>query len=126
MNINLNKQITAIVPFLNEEKYLEESVKRLINTNLFQQIVLVNDNSTDKSREIAETLCSKFEYIELINLDVQKGKGNAIKVALEEVNRNSPYAPPFSVLGVADIVTGVLSVFQPAAASPPAACPVGV
>ena len=86
MNINLNKQITAIVPFLNEEKYLKESVNRLINTNLFQQIVLVNDNSTDSSREIAESICSKFDYIKLINLDVQKGKGNAIKVALEEVN----------------------------------------
>jgi len=86
VNINLNKQITAIVPFLNEEKYLKESVNRLINTNLFQQIVLVNDNSTDSSREIAESICSKFDYIKLINLDVQKGKGNAIKVALEEVN----------------------------------------
>ena len=82
MNINLNKQITAIVPFLNEEKYLKESVNRLINTNLFQQIVLVNDNSTDSSREIAESICSKFDYIKLINLDVQKGKGNAIKVPL--------------------------------------------
>ena len=86
MNINLNKQITAVVPFLNEEKYIEESVLRLINTNLFKHIILVNDNSTDKSREIAESLCSKFEYIELINLDKQKGKGNAIKVALKKVN----------------------------------------
>mgnify|MGYP001466168774 CR=1 FL=1 len=86
MNNNLNNEITAVVPFLNEEKYIEESVLRLINTNLFKNIILVNDNSTDRSREIAQSLCSKFDYIELINLDMQKGKGNAIKIALKKVN----------------------------------------
>ena len=86
MNKNLNNEITAVVPFLNEEKYIEESVLRLINTNLFKNIILVNDNSTDRSREIAQSLCSKFDYIELINLDMQKGKGNAIKIALKKVN----------------------------------------
>lgn len=77
--------ISAIVPFYNEEKFLEQSVSRLIETKLFEKIILVNDNSNDNSKEIAKMLSKKFEYIQLINLDNQKGKGNAIKAGLEYV-----------------------------------------
>ncbi len=77
--------IAAIVPFLNEENYLNESVKRLLDTNLFDQIVLVNDGSVDKSVDIAKDLDNKNDIIELINLDTQQGKGNAIKTALKKI-----------------------------------------
>lgn len=85
VNIYPSKKITAIVPFLNEERYLEKSVLRLIETDLFEEIILINDMSEDKSKEIADLLCSKFDFIKLINLEKQEGKGNAIKVGLEYV-----------------------------------------
>ena len=78
--------IAAIVPFLNEEDYLNESVKRLLETSLFEQIVLVNDGSSDKSVEIAKDLERKNYIIELIDLGTQHGKGYAIKTALEKIN----------------------------------------
>ena len=77
--------ISVIVPFLNEEKYLEESVKRLLKTKLFTQIILVNDGSKDKSCEIAKQLSKNYVNVELISLDKQKGKGNAIKIGLKEI-----------------------------------------
>lgn len=80
-----NKTISVIVPFFNEEKFLNKSVMRLIEINLFKKIILVNDKSTDKSNQIAEELALKYDHIFLINLEKQSGKGNAIKVALEEV-----------------------------------------
>ena len=58
--------ISVIVPFLNEEKYLEESVERLLKTKLFTQIILVNDGSKDKSPEIARQLDKKYVNVELI------------------------------------------------------------
>ena len=79
------KEISVIVPFYNEEKFLKKSVLRLIDTNLFKKIILVNDHSNDKSREIAESLCKQFHNVQLINLDNQKGKGNAIKIGLKHV-----------------------------------------
>ena len=79
------KEISVIVPFFNEEKFIEQSVTRLIDTNLFKKIILVNDKSSDNSGQIAEKICEKFDYIQLINLDNQKGKGNAIRVGLEHV-----------------------------------------
>mgnify|MGYP001183030385 FL=1 len=83
MNKFPSKKISAIVPFLNEERYLEKSVLRLIETNLFEEIILINDKSTDKSMEIANMLCSKYNFLRLINLKKQEGKGNAIKAGLE-------------------------------------------
>ena len=84
-DIHKKYNLSAIVPFYNEEKFLEASVLRLLETNIFEKIILVNDNSTDKSTEIAEMLCQKYEIINLINLKKQNGKGNAIKVALDNV-----------------------------------------
>jgi len=81
----MNKEISVIVPFYNEEKFIEQSVSRLIDTNLFKNIILVNDKSSDTSGQIAEKISEQFDFIELINLDNQKGKGNAIRVGLEHV-----------------------------------------
>lgn len=85
MNNSTNKEISVIVPFYNEEKFIEQSISRLIDTNLFKNIILVNDKSSDTSGQIAEKISEQFDFIELINLDNQKGKGNAIKVGLEYV-----------------------------------------
>ena len=35
----MNKEISVIVPFYNEEKFIEQSVSRLIDTNLFKNII---------------------------------------------------------------------------------------
>ena len=81
----MTKEISVIVPFYNEENFIEQSISRLIDTNLFKKIILVNDKSSDNSGQIAEKICEEFDFIELINLDNQKGKGNAIKVGLDYV-----------------------------------------
>ena len=47
----MNKSISLgiIVPFYNEEKFLEESVSRLLKLEIVDQIVMVDDCSTDNS-----------------------------------------------------------------------------
>ena len=81
----MTKEISVIVPFYNEEQFIEQSISRLIDINLFKKIILVNDKSSDNSGQIAEKICEEFDFIELINLDNQKGKGNAIRVGLDHV-----------------------------------------
>ena len=78
--------LSVIVPFYNEEKYLEESVKRLLNIKICNQILLVDDNSSDKSLEIAKKLKESKNNIELIELKNNQGKGNAIKEAINSIN----------------------------------------
>ena len=41
--------LTVIVPFYNEEQFLETSVNRLIKTQIADEIYLVDDCSTDDS-----------------------------------------------------------------------------
>lgn len=80
------KNLSVLVPFFNEEKTLFKSISNLISANVSNEIILINDNSTDNSLKIAEELVSKNECVELINSDKNLGKGNAISLGLKKVN----------------------------------------
>lgn len=80
------KNLSVLVPFFNEEKTLFKSISNLISLNVSNEIILINDNSTDNSLKIAEELVSKNECVELINSDKNLGKGNAISLGLKKVN----------------------------------------
>ena len=69
----MNYTLSVIVPFLNEEKFIEKSIERLLSTNLFMEIILVNDASTDKSPSIANSYAEKYKNIQLINIYTPNG-----------------------------------------------------
>ena len=75
--------LSVIVPFYNEEKFLEQSVNRLLENNIFKKILLVDNNSTDQSCNIAQKLVQNNENIELYKTDKRKGKGVALSKAKE-------------------------------------------
>lgn len=80
------KTLGVIVPFFNEEKYLMESVKRLIDINLLNQIILVDDCSTDNSLKIAFELSKKYKNIEVVKNLSNTGKGGAVSYALKYIS----------------------------------------
>ena len=51
----MEKKVSVIVPVYNAEKYLKECVDSIVNQtyNNFE-VILVNDGSTDNSRNICE------------------------------------------------------------------------
>jgi glycosyltransferase involved in cell wall biosynthesis len=57
--MNKNHTLGVIVPIYNEEKYLKESINRLLEVGIFSQIILVDDNSTDSSFEIANSFAKE-------------------------------------------------------------------
>ena len=60
--------ITVIVPIYNAEKYLEECLESIINQSYSDlEIILVNDGSSDSSRQICEKYKNMDERIILIN-----------------------------------------------------------
>lgn len=62
------KQISVIIPVYNVEKYLEKCVYSILNQTLeADEIILVNDGSTDKSGEICNRLESENERIRVLN-----------------------------------------------------------
>jgi glycosyltransferase involved in cell wall biosynthesis len=80
------ENLTVIVPFYNEEKYLYESVQRLLAEKIFERIILVNDFSSDNSPQIAKNLSDNHKHIYFISTSENIGKGNAIREALSMVN----------------------------------------
>ena len=78
--------LTAIVPFYNEENTLRQSIQRLLDEDIFSEIILSDDNSNDRSLEIAETFSNDYEHIKLISSDKNLGKGNAITNAVSILN----------------------------------------
>ena len=44
--------LTVIIPFYNEQDYLEKSFKRLYLSNVADQIYLVDDASKDSSKKL--------------------------------------------------------------------------
>lgn len=60
--------ITVIVPIYNVEKYLVQCLESIIGqTILFDEVILINDGSTDESQLICEKYTLKYDYFKLIN-----------------------------------------------------------
>ena len=71
-----NKMISIIVPVYNVESYLEEcleSIRQQTFTDI--EVILVNDGSTDSSKEICERFCQVDNRFKLIN---QENQGQSV------------------------------------------------
>mgnify|MGYP001300839827 FL=1 len=78
--------IDVIIPCYNEEKTIEETIIRSIeNLSTKDNLLIVDDGSTDKSNFLIKNLVNKFSNISLIKHEKNLGKGAAIKTALKKV-----------------------------------------
>lgn len=78
------KGVSLIIPIFNEEKTLKTVIKRCANQNCISQIIVVNDGSTDNSKNIIDKLKTKITNLSIINHNKNLGKGSAIKNALKK------------------------------------------
>ena len=60
--------LSVVVPIYNEEQFLEKSVERLIENDIYQNIILIDNNSSDNSYEIAKKLQNKYKKFQFIRL----------------------------------------------------------
>ena len=82
----MSPEISVILPFFNAEKTLELAVKSILNQS-FQdfELLLINNNSTDKSLLIVEHLAETDLRIRLLNEGIQ-GVANAMNCGLENAS----------------------------------------
>ena len=51
-----NKTFSLVLPAYNEEVHIKKNIEQFLNTNIFDEIIVVDNNSTDKtSEEIKKT-----------------------------------------------------------------------
>lgn len=61
-------KVCIIIPVFNEQDFIEKSVESLINQTIKPaEVIYVNDNSTDNSKNIIKNLTGKYEWIRVID-----------------------------------------------------------
>lgn len=64
----MNQLVSIIIPCYNAEKYIAETIQSVINqTYTDWELIIVNDGSTDTSKEIIEKYKNKDQRISIIN-----------------------------------------------------------
>ena len=82
LQMNYSEKISVIVPVYNTEKYLEASLRSVMNqTYRNLEIICVNDGSTDSSLSILQRLAAEDSRIRIINQE-NAGQGAARNAGL--------------------------------------------
>lgn len=75
--------IAAIIPAYNAEQYLAEAIESVLNqTRAVDQIIVVDDCSTDRTKEVA----SSFDRVTYLKTPTNGGHAAARNLAIAEVN----------------------------------------
>jgi glycosyltransferase involved in cell wall biosynthesis len=75
-------KISVIIPVYNEKNTLKEIYQRVNATGLPDEIIFIDDGSTDGSTEILKEIC-KGKTAQCVFKKENRGKGAAIKAGLE-------------------------------------------
>jgi glycosyltransferase involved in cell wall biosynthesis len=76
----MSVKVSIVIPVYNEVNTLEEIVElvRAVDTGLEREILLVDDGSTDGTRDLLPTLEAKYEDVRISLPEVNQGKGAAL------------------------------------------------
>src|ERR1044071_10480074 len=78
-------KLSVIIPCYNEESTLETCVDRVAaieDQTLELEMIIVDDCSSDKSLTVARRLVERFPHVLLLQHDVKKGKGAALRTGI--------------------------------------------
>jgi glycosyltransferase involved in cell wall biosynthesis len=81
------EKTTAIICAFNEEKTIANVIRNISATSIISNIIVVNDGSTDNTGEIINHLRQIIDF-EVIHLSVNRGKGYAMAMGVEQSNTN--------------------------------------
>ncbi len=77
-------KVSIIIPFNNVENYITECLDSVLNQTLSDiELILINDASTDSSREIVQKYAEKDSRIKIIDIEERKGQGFARNRGIE-------------------------------------------
>jgi glycosyltransferase involved in cell wall biosynthesis len=75
-------KLSVIIPVYNEVKTLEEIIHRVQATGLADEILAIDDGSTDGSRDLLAKI-SQEGVVKVINHERNQGKGKAVRTGIQ-------------------------------------------
>lgn len=81
-------KLSIIIPVYNEAATLPQIIERIVEVRLEgveKEIIVVNDGSTDGTREILHELPSRWPALKIVHHEQNRGKGAAIRTATGHV-----------------------------------------
>jgi glycosyltransferase involved in cell wall biosynthesis len=78
-------KLSIVIPVYNEEATLAEIVKRVQATPYDKELIIVDDASKDRSREILQGLAQEYDNIRIFFHDRNRGKGAALRTGFSQV-----------------------------------------
>lgn len=75
-------QITVIIPAYNEKNFIEECVRRVEKQTVVTEILIVDDGSTDGTREILQKMDGQG-HVRVIMHQKNMGKGAAVRTGIQ-------------------------------------------
>lgn len=86
-------KISIIIPMYNGEKYIENTIKKLLSqTCSFHELIIVDDGSTDNSFKICKQYAEKNSNIKLIHTE-NRGSGPARMTGVQNATGDYLYFP---------------------------------
>lgn len=80
-------ELTVIIPVYNEKATIQEIIHRVVQTNLVDEIIVVDDGSTDGTREILKELKAQGK-IQTIFHEKNQGKGAAVRTGIQNATKD--------------------------------------
>ncbi len=77
--------VSIVVPAYNEAETIAETLEKVHRLSVEKEILVVDDGSTDGTSGAVRALTGELKEVVLIELEENRGKGYAIRLALERV-----------------------------------------
>jgi len=84
----MNKKLSIIIPVLNEEETIGKVIEQISNVptlNYEKEIIIINDGSSDKTKEILESIKDKYNLV-ILEHNKNMGKGKALQTGFASVS----------------------------------------
>ena len=80
------KDVSAIIPALNEEKRIGNILNVLCKTKIFNEIILVDDGSKDNTRKVVEEIMKNNPNVKFLRNNKNKGKAYSMDRGVRETS----------------------------------------
>jgi len=96
-NADIEPCLCVVMPVFNEAATITEIVQTVLAQRPVQQLIIIDDASTDGTSERLQTLANSDKRISLVRHETNQGKGSALRTAFAGV------ASPYAIIQDADL-----------------------